>query len=302
MLNSPSLYYEESGKVPPVGPVVVLLGGSIAAAVLSFIYAYATSYIPFIYLNFLLTIGLGAAAGIGAAKGAYFGKVRNQKVVVALAIVLAFVACYFAWVFTIYIWMGASIFIFNPASLWEIIQMAAEEGVWSLKGSTPTGAALYTVWTVEAGIMIGMATMSSLGSYTAEPFCESCNEWTKEVELTNRLGHPEDFGAFVQALETKNFDALLTLRNVDAGEPIHLKVDILDCSSCTKVHYLRITLIAAVVGDDGKVEEKSTIIIDNLSIDAKTHQELKIWQTKLDEKVPEPPQEESEIPPVEEGE
>lgn len=294
MFKSTSLYYEESGKVPPGGPVIALLIGILTAALLSFVYAYAVSYIPFIYLNFLLTAGLGLAVGVAVAMGASLGKIRNLKVVLALVVVTALIACYASWVFTIYVWGGAEVLILNPADLWTIIQVAAEVGVWTLKGSTPTGAALYAVWGIEAAVIIGVSVFSAAGAYPTEPFCEACNEWTKVVELTGRLGHPEDFEAFVKGLESKNYSVLTDLRNTEATNPVKMKVDLLDCPSCSKVHYLTITLMITALDEDGKEEVKETILVNNLFIDGKTHQELMDWQKKLDEKPIEIPIEETD--------
>jgi len=289
MFNNTSLYYEESGKVPSVGAGIALVLGSLSAVILSVVYAYASNFIPIIYLNVLLTIGLGLGVGFSVGKGAEIGKIRNQTIVIILSVIAALIASYFAWVTTVYLWMGSQILLFNPLDLWGVIQIASEEGVWSLKGSTPTGGALYAVWGIETIIIIGGAAMSGLGTHPSQPFCESCDKWTKERELTNHLGHPEDFEAFVKALEAKNFDPLIVLRNADLGHPVHLKVDLIDCPSCPKVHYLTITLIVTTVKDDGKVEAEKTILIENLSIDAKVHQDLMAWEKKLDEKPPAPP-------------
>lgn len=234
----------------------------------------------------MLTGFLGVAVGAVVAMGGGLGKIRNRNVVIALAILTALVACYVSWVVTVYLWFDAEAFIFNPSDLVTIIQLVAQEGVWSLKGATPTGAALYAVWGIEAAAIIGASFFGAIGAYSEEPFCENCNQWTKVVELTDRLGHPEDFAAFLQGLETKNYAVLTSLRNTNATEPVKMKVDLLDCSSCSKVHYLRITLIVKGVDDDGKEEVKETVIINNLFIDGKTHQELMAWQKKLDEKLP----------------
>lgn len=286
MFKSTTLYYEESGKVPPIGPVLALAAGGIVAAILSFVYAYAINFIPFIYLNFMLTLGLGAAVGFSIANGAKFGKIRNQNAVIGLSVIGGLVTLYFAWAFTIYVWTESTLLVFNPLELWSFIQIIAEEGVWSIKGSTPTGAALYGVWGIEAAMIIGATAIIGLGAYPSIPYCESCDKWAEEKELTNRLGHPEDFEAFVKGLESKNFEVLTSLRNVPANTPVRLKVEIMDCSSCTKVHYLTITLIVAEANDDGKIEEKETILVENLNLDSKTHQELMAWKGKLNEKPP----------------
>jgi uncharacterized membrane protein YvlD (DUF360 family) len=284
MFKSISPYYEESGKVPPAGFIIALSIGILTALALSFVYAYAISYIPFIYLNFLLTGLFGVVIGAVVAMSAGFGKIRNRKVVIALAVVAALVACYMSWVLAVYLWLDSEVFIFNPSDLLTIIQVVAQEGVWSLKGATPTGAALYAIWGIEAAVIFGASFFGAIGAYSAEPFCENCNEWTKVVELTERLEEPEDFTAFLQGLEAKNYAVLTTLRNKKSSEPVKMKVDLLTCSSCSKVHYLRITLNVRGFDDNGKEEMKGTIIMDNLLIDQKTHQQLMDWQKKLDEK------------------
>jgi hypothetical protein len=300
MFKSTSLYYEESGKIPPAGPVIALLFGVLTAIALSFVYAYAVSYIPFIYLNFLLTAATGAGVGAVVSLGAKLGKIRNNKVVIALGVISALVACYMSWVVTVYLWFDSEAFLFNPSDLLTIIQLVGQEGVWSLKGMTPTGAALYGIWGIEAAVIIGASVFGAAAAYASEPFCENCNEWTKVVELTDRLGAPEDFAAFARGLETKDYSVLTNLRNTKSSEPVKIKVDLLDCSSCSKVHYLRLTLTVRAFNDDGKEETTETLIAENLFLDGKTYQELMDWQKKLNETPPTPPVVEETALPKEE--
>jgi len=53
MLN----YYKPSGKFSPIAFVYLLLVCAIIIPILGAIYAYATWYIPIIYVNFLITFG-----------------------------------------------------------------------------------------------------------------------------------------------------------------------------------------------------------------------------------------------------
>jgi hypothetical protein len=297
MFKRTSLYYEESGKVPPAGPIIALLVGILTAVVLSFVYAYGISYIPFIYLNFILTGSIGVAVGAVVALGAILGKVRNTKVVIGLAVIAALVACYMSWVVTVYLWFEGEEFLFNPFDLLTIIQLVAVEGIWSFKGTTPTGAALYAIWGIEAAVIIGTSIFGALAAYSTEPFCENCNQWTKVVKLTDRLEPTEDFEALIKGLETKDYSVLTKLRNTKSSTPVKIKVDLLDCSSCSKVHYLRLTLNVRSFDDEGKEEVTDTVLINNLFIDGSTHQELMDWQKRLDEKPPTPPKvEETELP------
>ncbi|HEX5056096.1 MAG TPA: hypothetical protein VFX02_06325 [Gammaproteobacteria bacterium] len=60
-------YYRHSGKFNLAGPIVIIILGGIVTPVLSFIYAYAIHHIPFIFINGLLTLGLGMLAGAARA-------------------------------------------------------------------------------------------------------------------------------------------------------------------------------------------------------------------------------------------
>ena len=56
-------YYQESGIIGAQGILLLSLAGILTTGILGVIYAYAVFYIPFIYLNVILTVLFGLAIG-----------------------------------------------------------------------------------------------------------------------------------------------------------------------------------------------------------------------------------------------
>lgn len=93
-----SNYYKPSGKFSPISFVYLLLLCAIAMPILATIYAYLIWYIPFVYINFLITAGLGFAIGIAVWQIVIkLGKVRNYGLAILLALIAALAAYYFQW-------------------------------------------------------------------------------------------------------------------------------------------------------------------------------------------------------------
>ena len=95
MLN----YYKPSGKISPLAFVILLLVCAVIMPILGVIYAYATWYIPIVYINFLITIvfGISISFVIGHLL-IKLGKIRNYRLSVLFAIIASLVAYYSQWV------------------------------------------------------------------------------------------------------------------------------------------------------------------------------------------------------------
>ena len=98
-MRTDEIYYRHTGGFNASSVVLVPLLGGVAAAVLGAIYSYATRYIPFIYINFLLTIGLGCGIGFVTAFGLRQGKVRNYGFGPVVGLIIGVIGSYFTWVF-----------------------------------------------------------------------------------------------------------------------------------------------------------------------------------------------------------
>ena len=110
------------------------------------------------------------------------------------------IAVYCAW----WTWLAAlsewELVFLNPIDLPWMISSIAAEGVWSMKTWTPTGWQLYTIWFIEAAVIVVVACGAGLGDEI--PFCEECDEWTESVD--NAVPIPlGDVDALRQSLEAK---------------------------------------------------------------------------------------------------
>ena len=85
-MNQKNKYYEHSGQIGLIGPIYMIVFGTVAALVLGAIYGYAIYYIPFIYFRFIITLIFGAAVGHSIGIGGKLGKVRNAKCIPAFGI------------------------------------------------------------------------------------------------------------------------------------------------------------------------------------------------------------------------
>ena len=142
-----------SGRAALATVRMMLVGGGVAFGV-AFVYAYAIRYIPWVYLNVIATgiyaFLVGAAAGlvgrwmgVGTGLSSFFAGLFN---IVA--------AVYFGWVAYIYVITEQKLLTLDVGNIFRIMGVIAEKGSWSIFGWTPKGGALYTVWVLEAVIIL----------------------------------------------------------------------------------------------------------------------------------------------------
>lgn len=94
-----SNYYKPSGKFSPIAFAYLLLVCAIIMPILGTIYAYATWYIPIIYVNFLITFGFGVSISFAVSLLVIrLGKVRNYGLSALFAVIASLVAYYSQWV------------------------------------------------------------------------------------------------------------------------------------------------------------------------------------------------------------
>lgn len=281
-MDNTNLYYKESGALGTMGPVVMGATAVIGSLLLGAIYGYINFYMPFIYLSFLLTIGCGIGMGFLLGKSALLGKVRNQKAVMAFALLAGLLAEYFGWVFWIHAFTEQEVLSFSPLSVFGMMGVISEEGVWAIFDYAPSGAVLYIIWLIEAGIIVGATFLIAIGNSAGIPYCENCDKWVESEVLSSRLDHIVQPEAFVQALESDPLEAISTLGKVDAREPRRTKVDLLICNSCNKEFYLSVSQVYIEIDDEGKAEEKEDTLVENLIINQQTYESLKTWNKQPD--------------------
>lgn len=256
-------YYRASGVTPPSGVVLMLVGGLVAAAVLSAIYSIVTHYNPFIYINFLGTLFLGGLIGLVVLFVGMRGKVRNRMTAGAIGLVIGLSATYMAWVWYVWVLTGYKTMVFSPPDLLGTMQVIAAKGAWSLFSWTPTGFALYTFWIVEAGIVTVTAAIVAAGNDT--PYCEICGLWSDEKEDVVRLKNADE-ALLKQALEEERYEVLQGLPRATryASDCLHLSLNV--CPGCADTNFLTIRHVNKTKDKKGNENIDTRDIIRNLRI------------------------------------
>ncbi len=273
--NQGNVYYKHSGAIGWTGPIYMVIFGTVVTLVLSIIYGYAIYNIPFIYLNFFITLFYGAIVGYTISFAGELGKVRNMGILVLFGFVFGLLAEYAGWVS----WISAAIgefailtIFFSPGVILYIIQVGAEEGIWSIFGWTPTGLALYIIWGIEAIMVVGAVVLTAIGSLIFTPFCERCNrrvEQKETISLLEPITNPNELKA---QLEQGNYTSLNVLKRVEAGSKLNTELELSQCPTCQQFHLLTVKSVTIKVDSKGEGETERNNIVKNLLLDTNTYE------------------------------
>jgi hypothetical protein len=287
-------YYQPSNRFSVGGVLLLLSVGGVAAALLAFTYVYAVWYIPFIYVNFLLTLGFGFLLGVVLTQLVRTGKLRNPVLATILAAGVGLVACYVQWALYLTLMFNmtsvesfgrrASVahtsfsadvmvgILLNPGSILEAMSELAASGSWSLMGVTPSGIFLYLIWLVEAAVIVG-APVLLVRNQATEPFSETANEWAEEEELPVLVAHISDPAATRASLEADDFSALRPL--AEDPERMFARLKLHCAPNDTACAFLSLENVTVSIDDKAKESETTTNVVEYLRVSAQRCQELR---------------------------
>ncbi|WP_271782316.1 hypothetical protein [Aquimarina algiphila] len=277
-------YYKPSGKFSATSLLYFIVLSCTAFPILGLIYAYCIWYIPFFYINFLITGAFGFAIGylinvfvIGK------GKVRNTMLAVILGILGGLIAMYFHWsVWTdLVINSGESYgtsrigitvsnikflqvftLVTQPDILFSLIGEINEVGVWGIRNTTVSGVFLTIIWIIELLAVIGISTLTSF-SKAGEPFCEINNNWFKENVLPtfNHIPEKSKMIADLEKGDQNAFNELTTSPNIEQDHSV-FTLYTSDQNKC----YLSIENKKAKRDDKGKLDFDTDTFIEYISL------------------------------------
>ncbi|RUT68109.1 hypothetical protein D0817_22550 [Flavobacterium cupreum] len=280
-------YYKPSGKFSLIFILYFFLVSVTAFPVLGLIYAYCIWYIPFVYINFFITLGFGFLIGFVVALFVIKkGKVRNPLLGFFIGLTAAFLALYLHWAIWIDLVINAGesygsdrigitvsnieflqVFslIFRPDLVLEYISQVNENGTWGIRGATASGAFLWVVWSIEFIIVI---TISGFLSYleAKKPFSESTNSWYEEITLP-ALSYIEDQQQMIADIVASNHTSFdLLSKDIDSEVDSH-SVFTLYKSKSGK-NYLSVDNKTSKVDDKGNVKFDSDEIVEYIAINS----------------------------------
>lgn len=279
-------YYQSSGKFSVTFVIYFVLVSLLVFPLLGLAYAYCIWYIPFVYINFFITLFFGFLVGVLLSIFVIKkGKVRNPALAALIGAIGAIVALYFHWASWVDLVINASegsdlaglgiatsnvkiLQVFSlamqPEQLWGLIKEINATGTWGIKRSDAVnGAFLSFIWAIEFLLVLGV---SSFMTYLdgKKPYCEVGDNWHEEVELPafNLIDNKEDLIANITKSKLASFDALNKVADVKTQS--HSMVTLYQ--SKEDKNYISITNKAAKTNSKGKIEFDQDAFLEYLSI------------------------------------
>lgn len=269
-------YYRHSGEFPLLQTCGIFVGSVVTAAVAGFAYAWASVYIPFIYLNGILTAGFGAAVGALVGTLAQRVHIRSNKI----PLVITFLAClagyYVAWgadfLARINLPAGMSwLTAFHPQLLWGYIRHFYEHGFWTIghgvgNGKDPiSGIALGIFWLLEVATLFGVALYLCYKTSSDETYCEACGVWSTSAK---GLAHYErgDAKDLVARLDEGDISVLAGRKLPHPAANNFWQLEAHLCPTCSDHTCLSITDVT--IKDDGKgnVNREDKYLVNKLLV------------------------------------
>lgn len=227
-------YYKPSGRFTAKFFLYFLLFAVISIPILSAAYIYLIYYIPFVYLNAVITVVCGSVLGFIINQATRMGKARNPLLVLVCTVAAVIVMKYVQW--CIYIPLvfddayglcgeglsigerfTASLDLFTaPSEVYTAASFINEVGVWGISRAgtngldTVNGIVLLVVWIVEFALMTCMAVTIARQQY-ALPFSEASDAWYTELNGKVELNIPDNMDSFRYNMENGRFDELIRL-------------------------------------------------------------------------------------------
>ncbi len=192
--------YKHSGKFGIHGPVLAITAAVILGWPLGIAYAYLIRWIPFIYVNFLATLGYGFLFGLMASVLLKMARVRNNAISGLTSFLVGVIGLYFAWSGHIHVVVTDAPWFVWPWQMFGVIPAIYEHGTWGMhSGEMVSGIMLGIVWLVEAGMIVGIATLAGLSTVGKTPYCEDTQCWldeTKNIDTLAPFTDPAQRAAF----------------------------------------------------------------------------------------------------------
>jgi hypothetical protein len=269
LTSTTAKFYRHSGKAPVLGLLLIGLAGFVAIPILGLIYGYLLRYIPFIYINCLIVLGYAYAISFVITRVAKYGKVRNIILIGLAGLFFGFLADYIGWVSWIAAMTGDPTYLigfFFPFEVFGLITEIAKEGAWTLSGATPTGAALYFIWFVEACIVIGGSTYLSIRALSEIPFCEDSDTWADKKTILGAFTPVANAQQFKTAVAQGSFAPFNELKPAQAGSRHFTLLETYECEQCKSFFVLNVKNVDVKIDRKGKAETKTKPIISNLIV------------------------------------
>lgn len=232
--------YRHSGQMAPTAPLLVLVGGGFGGVVLAFIVSFVGDFIPWIGTRLLLIAAYLGGLSLINSLLLKKGKVRNAGVAAVLAGLVGCITWYGSWVATVLYFSGA--WTLNPAGLYTVAQIMAENGVFQIKGEVIGTTVTNVFWLAELLLVSGWSAYHGFRHIRATPFCEPCGLWLTEKMNLGPFAPPEDEHRFLINLNDGMVEPLINLHPAKAFP--FWEVEVRECHGCHSVHVAKLVQVS----------------------------------------------------------
>ncbi len=271
MTNQPT-FYTASEKAHPAGLAIAYLAVLIITFFTGYFYTSFVTMMPFIYINFFITIGFGFGVGFLVRMLVRPTHNRSKKSQMILALVAGLLANTFQWLtFILYALSGdmpslsayfeSLSLLFIPLKTLSVIGEINKAGLWSIFGIPFNGFLLATVWLIEFAL-ITILPILTLRSAKAYPYSEALGKWYGKFTLNNDF---EAISAVSQFTEDLMTDAVAAIEKLAPGSGWrHSKIHIYHLEG-EQFQFIDIEKIN--IEGRGKGKKTSTLQINNLQLE-----------------------------------
>ena len=229
---SNSQFYVPSGNYALRSFVICLALSFTIVLVLGVLYSILVWYIPFVYFNFILTGVFGALLGILIFPIVRLGHVRSRKIEWLFMVLICLSGLYFSWaahMTLVYNMSGTGtlnaetsfrledfvIISTRPLAMIKDIYESSWYGVWSI-GSIPIrDVAIWTVWILEATIIM-IAIWEINRKWSLLPYSEVEGNWCGKEVLNKKLTLYRGMTKFIDAIRENDISVLTRAPNTDS--------------------------------------------------------------------------------------
>ncbi len=257
--------YRISGKMDPVGVLIGLGAAIVAMFPLAFAYSYATRYIPFIYLNFIISFGAVFLVAMAYTAGEGFGHNRSRAASLVGMLIAGVLTLYVFWVTFIFVLLRHEVnyfqLLFRPDVIKEFIKLLIENGWFQVRGNQIKGVVYGAMLGIEAVVYLGIFVFMWWTAMKEKIYCESCRKWVERNTLPFTF-HPDYEGPILQSLQAGTDQWLDQL--VPFVGDTWLKLELADCEGCRNLSVLNVIRCNNTVNKDGNTETNENSLVENL--------------------------------------
>ena len=268
--------YRHSGQLGR-GAWLLPVGGMLVALVLGVIYGLITVYNPLIgYVSLFVSGGFGWLLGLCVSKLAIWGQCRNTRFVNLMAGLTGLAGLYTAWASFVYFIINRNstqpitppltYWLFDPAAIFNFMDMLTVNGYFTIKSSTPSGIMLWIFWVLEAGIILFLVFSVAADKVKETVYCEACQCWAK---LNKGFAHLGDIRspAWTERVQNGELQAIVEAPPYERSAAVFLRLDNQVCERCKTTETTSINRVTLTTDDKGNTTENVAPVTDVLLLD-----------------------------------